>query len=199
MVQDYKVPTGVTEEGTLLEGLRCGFGGSANQRGSVGTRGLPTLPRIQRVAEAFRTAPCRSTAEGREKKSLRRGLNPSQSLFGRLSGNKSLLVFLGRTQAGFHSLSPTSSVKVAVPWQSPCCWWQRWAVKDPSSTACDFAAAKRTVKQALPLHSGPWITPLGYGQGKRGKVSWSFHPTRSWLQLPVSSECGLKGQFGDPC
>lgn len=62
-----KVPTGVTEEETLLEGLRCGFGGPANQRGSVGTRGLPTLSHIQQVAEGFRDSPlqkhCRKERE----------------------------------------------------------------------------------------------------------------------------------------
>lgn len=43
----------------------------------------------------------------------------------------------------------------------------------------------------------PLGTPLGYGKGKRGKFSWSFHPISSWFQMPGSAECWLKGQFGD--
>lgn len=51
------VLTGVMEEGTLLEGLRCGFGGPVNQHGSVGTRASATLPHIQQVAEGFQDSP----------------------------------------------------------------------------------------------------------------------------------------------
>lgn len=52
-----EVLSGVMEEGTSLEGLRCGFGGPMNQRGSVETRDPATLPPIEQVAEDFQDSP----------------------------------------------------------------------------------------------------------------------------------------------
>lgn len=55
-------------------------------------------PYPSKSQKAFRTAPWVSAAGGREKKSLRRGLNPeSQNLFRKLLVDKSCLIFLGRT------------------------------------------------------------------------------------------------------
>lgn len=43
----------------------------------------------------------------------------------------------------------------------------------------------------------PLGIPLGYGKGKRGRISQSLCPKSLWLQLPGSAECWLKGQLGD--
>lgn len=52
-----EVITGVMEEGTLLEGLRCGFGVPVNQRGSVEAWDPATLPHIEQVTEDFQDSP----------------------------------------------------------------------------------------------------------------------------------------------
>ena len=135
------------------------------------------FPISSKSQQAFRTGPCESTAGGREKKSRRRGLNPSQSLFGKLLVDKNLLIFLGRTPG---LVFTACHRRLALGRRQP------------------GAARLQSGQQSGRCHAVPTPGyPLGHAKRKRGEVSCSLHPTPSWPRLPGSAERGLTGQFGD--
>ena len=146
------------------------------------------FPTSSKPQKAFRTASWVSTAGGREKKSLRRGLNPLlQSPFGKLLVDKRLLILLGRTLG---LVSAACHRHLAFSRQRPGGAHAAGSKGRPRCTrgpaACSPPAAKWAAKQALPRRVGPWIrSDTGKGRGVKSPGPFIPHPRgSSCLGLP---------------
>lgn len=156
-----------------------------NQHDSVGTRSSAVLCHVQQVAESFLDSLVGKHCRRKREKSVGCGLNPLQSLFGKLPIDKSLLIFLSVTLvlvfAAFHQHAVSSRALTAGS----------RAGKGLTALLPTAPTQERAVRPALP-HPGHPTWRWEVDEGSSVLVLLSL-----WLQLPESAECWLEGQPGD--